>query len=480
MSKRNLNLFALYYLFVPFAIFLCAWTKPFIGVPIVAVAALMPMIVCREIKGKAIRGVSRQELIVAAVIVAWVVMAGIGGYVWQNRWDHLFRNAVFIDMVNLDWPVQHGDSLLTYYIGFWLPAAALAKLSGNIEVGWLCQLLYGILGVWLAFRLTVEKIGNFRLRYLLPFILFSGLDIVYYLYSRQSLPDDFLIEQWNKLSFWGSNTTLINWVYNQAIPSWVATMLLLNFGKVRGIPALTLCFLSISAPFSVVGLAPLALYYVVRTAVEGPSTAFKLKRLLNAPNIIAAIGVVPVALYFSLNRSTNITFGIANLPIDIWLWQLAMLLLLEILVFVPFIFKQIRKSPEFYILLATCLACLFIQMKGRYGDFNSRVELPLNYFMTLQICIFIKNWSRLKRMVRVAFLAVSLLAVVTPALETARVAGMTLIKPREKFRSHLYDTIFDIDAEYFRINFIADSVDFDNWKINVFRFVGPDNNTPQP
>lgn len=240
-KKSTLILWSLYYLYIPLAIFLCFWLKLWIGIPLTIALGIIPLCLCKSISGLEVPISTRQFIIIICILLGWVILSGIGGYVWQNRWDHSFRNAVFNDLFHYSWPIIEGESILTYYIGYWLPSAALAKITGNIHVGWICQIIYGFIGIYLAFRLTIEKIGKMKIIYVIPFIFFSGLDILGFLYPCLPIRADYHIELWSPLAFWESNTTLLFWVYNQAIPSWVGTMIVLNFGRLNGMSALTLC-----------------------------------------------------------------------------------------------------------------------------------------------------------------------------------------------------------------------------------------------
>lgn len=458
IKKNNLLLIALYYLYIPLALFLCAWVNICISIPLALLLGISPLLLCKQSMdngGSSVTFTRRQIFITMIVLSAWVVLSGIGGYAWQNRWDHSFRNAVFNDLVNRPWPVADGENILTYYIGFWLPPAAIAKLTGPIWIGRFCQLLYGFAGIMIAFLLTVEKVGNFRLRYLIPFILFSGLDIVGILFSGESIRQNFHLELWSPLAFWESNTTMLFWVYNQAIPSWVATMILLNSGFHKGIPALTLCFLTISAPFSVVGLFPLALYYIIRRSFLAGNWRNGLKLLFSPANIISLLGALPVMFYFMFNNQTE-TY-ISFIPLTSWsgIKDFFLILILEIGVFAIFLYQQLKKNIEFHILLLTAVACLFIHM-GSSIDFNSRVELPLNFFLTTQIIIYITHLKKKKLSTRLLYFTISFLAVITPFLEISRTLYQSIRVPRSQYISMEKESIFEF--EVLRNNFVTDSI----------------------
>ncbi|MCH5325727.1 MAG: hypothetical protein J1E29_00825 [Duncaniella sp.] len=455
-SKRTICLLAIYYLYIPFAIFLCSWVKLWIGMPLALLLGIAPIFLSKSISGDTVTGSRYQEAVIFLTLLIWVILSGIGGYVWQNRWDHFFRNALFMDLVNRPWPVHDGVNILTYYLGYWLPPALIAKLTGSAAPGWFASFLFGLIGILIAFRLTLQSIGCVKLRFLLPFILFSGVDIVYYIFFDHTFRHDLHIELWSDIACWESNTTLLYWVYNQAIPSWVATMLILNFGRVRGLAPITLSFLLISSSFSVIGLFPLALYYLLDDARHSKSFLQSLKTILNPYNILAILGAIPIGLFLLMNRNIGLSFGIGGMPFTVWLSQVVLLFSIEILVFLPFIYRQIKKSPEFYVLIASNILLLFVQQESKYGDFNCRVELPLNYFLTVQIAIFLGRWEAMSRRCRTAFLTISLFAIVTPATEIGRILIQTVRKPAAEYRSILYPTVFELDV--LRNNFVADSV----------------------
>ncbi|MBD5358479.1 MAG: hypothetical protein HDR88_16085 [Bacteroides sp.] len=455
LQQQTLLRIVFYYLYIPLAIFLCTWVKLWYSLPLTIILGILPLTLCPNLNAKSVSITSRQIRITVAVLLAWVILSGIGGFVWQNRWDHSFRNAVFNDLVSKSWPVIEGQNVLTYYIGFWLPSAGIAKITGYMWIGRLCQLLYGSVGIILAFLLTIEKVGNMKIRYLLPFILFSGVDIVGLFLSGRSLPPNFHIELWSSFAFWESNTTLLFWVYNQAIPSWVATMIMLNFGRHNGIAALTLCFLSISAPFSVVGLFPLALYYVISPYPDKHRKHYILKSVFCPANIISLLGILPVLLYFMFNNQTTVTISFGNLGSISRIQDFILILVVEILVFGIFIYRQIVKNIEFYILFLTTVFCLFIHM-GTSRDFNSRVELPLNFFMTTQIMIYISRWGNKSLVTRLCFLGVSFLAALTPFLEMSRILYQSVKIPQSEYLSIDKESIFEFQT--LRHNFVSDSI----------------------
>ena len=109
----------------------------------------------------------------------WTYLAGVGGFRPQH-FDYYKHNLVLNNLVRYSWPVQYSDgSYLCYYLAYYLPAAALAKLTGGMAA--IPYYLFGWtwLGLWLIVWLLYQLGGK---RLLLFFALFSspnGLLLVY-------------------------------------------------------------------------------------------------------------------------------------------------------------------------------------------------------------------------------------------------------------------------------------------------------------
>ncbi|MCM1336876.1 MAG: hypothetical protein NC187_06660 [Candidatus Amulumruptor caecigallinarius] len=461
LAKRTVNtltLISLAYLFLPFAIFLFGWIKLIIALPLVIAGAwFLWQSSVSEPKAHIVHGSCFVEICILVILATWVLIAGVGGFMWQNSWDHSFRNAVFADLVTREWPVTNGASTLVYYLGFWLPAALCAKFSDSLTVGYIGQYLYALLGILLAFRLTVQLIGRVTLGALAVFILFSGLDIIAsFIVSGNLPPFGSHFDKWNPLALWDSNTTLLFWVYNQAIPAWVGTMLMISNLRKSTVALLILCFMSISAPFACVGLFPLCIYSLFNNVLsrQGEGVFSKISKMLTPANIYSVIAVIPVAAYFAINTQSG-AFHLAGTLYGHSPWIFAaMNIALEIAIFLPFIFQQVKRDKTFYILLFTSTILIFIQM-GDSFDFSSRTELPLNYFITYQVMRYVSNWRTHRPVYRVAFIIVLTATMMAPLSEMWRTAAMCESLPRAYWRVHAYDTIFDTTV--CRDNFVADN-----------------------
>ena len=208
------------------------------------------------------------------IIFTWVFFSGIGGFGFQNL-DFLARNAVFHDLINYPWPVIYDFSAdstlkemfgntgaLVYYFAYWLPSALVGKLLGW-KIANFVLFIWTLVGVSLCILLITRYIGKASILIVLAFVFFSGLDIVgeIMVYMREFIPhaytgiyfpsanywgfylrytlNNYHLEMWNSgdgFSFlnYNSHTVQFFWVFNQSIPAWLVTLLLLNLNQIKG------------------------------------------------------------------------------------------------------------------------------------------------------------------------------------------------------------------------------------------------------
>lgn len=261
------------YLFLPVPIFLLGFFRPVVGLPAALVALLAaycwlprrqsPIQFSAKAKYETLLTVS----LLAALAGLWCVLGGAGHMFYANRLDWVPRFAVLCDLVVQDWPPRYLDPaghelLLRAPLGYYLAPALVARAIGP---AWADPIL--LLWTWLGVALFL--IANLRgtlLQKLAGAVLFavaSGLDVVGILYTSGSLPwIGGHIEWWAGSVQYSSNTTLLFWVPNHALPGWIAAAWL---WRLRDDPCfvawLPILFLPVMlwSPLPALGLLPLAL-----------------------------------------------------------------------------------------------------------------------------------------------------------------------------------------------------------------------------
>lgn len=456
MSRRFLYSLSLAYILLPSLIFLLSWVTAWVGIPIAAGCMAASVWMLRRVGG-VVPSCSRMTAVcIVAAIALWALVAGVGGFVWQNRWDHAYRNAVFMDLVRYPWPVVNDGEMLVYYLGFWLPPALVAKALGSFVAGYVAQWLYAVIGIVLGMWLTFDAVGRVKWR-IVAVVMFAGtLDIVGYAAVGGHGGVGDVLPNWNWVAYIEWPDVMIYWVYNQFIPSWVGVMLML---RMRGgaVSALVMGLLLVSAPFPVVGMFPVAIYFLWRDMSAADGWYHRVVLLLNPFNILALALAVVVGTYFTGNYSAAMfrlqDFSSAESSALFFVRQVAALVL-GVGVWLPFVWKRVTRDPVFWALALFYIGCMFFVM-GLGRDFASRTVLPLCYYLIVRLSESVCEWKFMRRSVRIAFCCVAALGACSVADELKRIAYFTALAPSGQWRNVSLYSVFE---EYpLRENFVGDA-----------------------
>ena len=251
------------YVLLPFLIFSLGWMRLYFSIPVVVILLGCFWKACKESPALWMPELHFENvmkiLFILGVIALWVYYSGIGKFVFQNA-DHPWRNGIFNLLVESEWPVVSADTLpgttsksaLIYYIGFWMPSALIGKLFG-LSAGYCMQALWAFLGIALVYYLICARNKKLEVWPLAIFILFSGLDII----GEQLLGANVFtmdtcrhLEWWNPAYQYTSMTAQLFWVFNQSIPAWLCTMLVVMQKNGRNMVLILACsMLSSTFPF---------------------------------------------------------------------------------------------------------------------------------------------------------------------------------------------------------------------------------------
>lgn len=259
------------YLFLPVVIFLPGFFIPSIGVPatLMALAAAVYWLPGRLKLAFEWPHAHRDAIVsfcmVAIFAAVWVMLGGAGHVFHANPFDWVPRFAVLRDLVVQDWPPRYVDDsgrhlILRAPIGYYLPPAWLAR---NFDLAWADTILlvWTWTGVALFFTANLGGTVGRKIAGAALFTFASGLDIVG-VWLAGGLP--WLgghLEWWAGRIQYSSNTTLLFWVPNHALPGWIAAAWLWRFrDDPRFVARLPILFLPVMlwSPLSAIGLLPLA------------------------------------------------------------------------------------------------------------------------------------------------------------------------------------------------------------------------------
>ena len=451
VSLKTLKKCACVYMALPLLLFIGGWLR--LPIALLSGAAVLTGLTyaIRSAAGEERRLQIRAWELAALILVVllWTYLGGLNGLFYQsNDWN--WRNAVYHDLIDRAWPVIYPErgSALSYYIGFWLPPALLAKIAGVLGGAvWAWRVGRGALWLWAALGLTITILmlmlwagadtKRRRAAVVMTFVLFSGLDIVGALLSGRlalmTAPETLHLEWWMPDGKqYSSITTCLYWVFNQSIVSWMAVMLFLCEEDERNYVFIALACLC-CGPLPCVGLA---VCMVVRCgqrlwrAFRAGEGRRAMKAVFSAGNLIALIGVVPLGLYYLSNMAVTHTAESA-LPLMTRLgnyfsarsfWAF---FVLEAGVWLALLGWEHRREALLYGVAVSLLIIPFFHL-GASEDFCMRVSIPgvtilaawcARYFCTRPA---VRAMSRTARLRFAAAIAAFLIGAATPCMEMYR------------------------------------------------------------
>lgn len=432
--------FAVVYLTVPFLIFSITWLKPFYAIICVVIVGIVIYRVFKDSAQDKQEMFSRSEqgrlLAAFLVILLWVGLSGIGRSAFQNE-DHAWRNGMFELLVNQDWPVMMEVPMeeglagrgFSYYMGFWLPAACLGKLFG-MGVGYKFQMLWAVLGIYLFYIILCKLLKRIAVWPLVFFTLFSGMDIVGYYVTGidlRTIGQTEHLEWWCTLFQYSSFTTQLFWVFNQAVPAWLATVLVMaQKDNKRTVLIWASMLLNCTMPF--VGFLP---FLVCKMVTDMSEKRFHTKEflqyvkgILTFDNLIGG-GVVGIISFLYLSKGDEMfSLGLIDMRGGGWLVYLVFLLV-EVGVMWLSVLWAHRDKPMFYVTFAWLAICPLLDM---YGDRNFCMRASIPALVVLFVYVMqalIVSWEnkKMKHMIIIASLIV--LGGVTPVHEFNRTIAET-------------------------------------------------------
>lgn len=453
MRRSTLYTLTLLYLWIPVAIFLLTWINPWIGIPCFLLGTWMTLYAYRGVGGQVPFGGWPREVLIVLMILLWVMVNGVGGF-WYQTADHMFRNQVFINLVDYEWPIHDGEGhVLCYFWGFWALPAVVAKAAGMYMAGYALQVLWEAAGIWLALRCTFIFINKgVRARVLLVMIVFGGAELLRNMLEIWFEP--FGIGWYtycDDIFFYSYPTTLLAFNFNQMCGAMAATALVLLDSK-PGRSAVAVGMLSFSAPFACMALFPVALWQIGRHAFALRNVWKIMGRIFSIWNVGTLAVCFPVLYYLSLTDSRMLP---GYLP-ESWIWYgLVTTLLFGLGLWLPFIWDSVKRYAPFWIMVATVAAAFCLQMSTN-PDLRSRIWVPLYMLLIMEVGKEVCRWEWLGAWRR-SLLGLALLLGTWPSFSWVCGdwwSGFT--EPFVSYRRYLISrTVFTLPVDSFRDHFVG-------------------------
>ena len=397
INEKVLVSIALMYIAVPIIIFIIGWLKPQIAI-ISSVAILFGIVwYLKEYKCEN-RYLEISTIALAAIILiatAWVLLSGIGGYMPQKA-DWHWRNAILRDLINYTWPVIYPKTEmgLVYYFTYFLVPALVGKQFGwdAANISLVVWTVYGIV-LCVFFLCKYLKVGSFKqvIGIMIIFIVWREFDDI-----RIAIANYFDASWCYEYS---NNNTLLQWVTNQTIVPWLATLMFLNNRQISNYAFLGLCVFAMS-PLPFVGFFILLIGdALVQLGKSKKKLQMIRKDFFSVQNVIALITIFPIfSTFYLLNSAATggAGKGGVGLYMDVgykgWI-ALVLFWCFNAVCFSIVIYKDYKKDHLFWI---TTISLIFIPIirVGDGRDFCMRASIPGLFVMMVYVINYLKSHKK--------------------------------------------------------------------------------------
>ena len=404
IKKACLYQAELLFLVLPSFIFFAGWLSPVYAI-ISCTLLFVSVVSAYKMIGKRTKGYIELSVMQFGALVAGasiiVFLSGIGGFNTQ-MYDFDLRNAMFRDLIELEWPVVYEQNLsgLCYYIGYYLPAVLIAKLAGFLgaedaawAVGNLALTIYSIVSLILILLFVMDsfKITWKNLAITVGvFVCFGGLAIIGYKLGTllglntggqldgqqiEHYARDFVVSNGNYLM-------LAN-VFNQVIPAWGGLCLFLKLRKEYALYGIMAFSLALTAPLPCVGLVLLMIFGLLENGITDKK--IKLQFLLSPSNILSCILVCIIFLYYKGNSSAEVYFKDILGRYSIF-EVICFTIGISILNYGCYLVGLGKYREDFVLKLgAITLPVFYFVTIGGGLDFSMRTIVPFNFFVMIKV-----------------------------------------------------------------------------------------------
>ena len=418
LSYDKIKKLAFAFLALPLFMFLVFFVRLYISIPISLVLILILII---SGKRKHIKTRIMEEpdgvrfniwllILIGVIVLIWCYLGGQGGFFYQTK-DWFARNAVFRDLIRYAWPPYYDvtDSILCYYVGHWLPSAAIGRciflLFGNLDLAWaIGNILLGLwtaLGCYISILLLIVYLKPQKTRFIIMAVLlmifFSGLDIVGWIKDGKTLTDILATQhlewwQWYPQLQFSSNTTCLYWVFNQSTAAWVGTLCFLNEKGTGNYGVIITCCM-VSSILPSIGMAFIMILMILFrffSFLREKKAGTFLKELFSVQNILFIVLAVPVLyFYYSMNTTLNNNTALEIIRVmpykKIAVFCAGALVLIILFIILSIIQRKKGKNRKFGWIIGLAAVVLSFALSGFLG---SNLELRYFWFLVLEAGLY--------------------------------------------------------------------------------------------
>ena len=422
ISKRGLYMVALAFMYLGPVLWLLGWTKLWLGIPAVAVIALVSWSFFKNnLKEKEYLRITPLALLLVSLATFFMLL--ICGYwgVFPQFEDWIKHNAVLFDLTRYDWPVRYQDGrILSYYIGSYLPVAALGRLFCSPKVAEFAFGLYFFVGVFilllLAFVVLRFNETKKQLAAVALFFLFAGMSIPMNFLSSIFYENDFLLgaihlEAYTYSLHFRPTILIFLYVLPQTAVLFLASAMVFDHQNQPRFWAFFLLPVILCGTMGFLGLVILCAFLIFFNLIM---KNIKARSIFSVENIF--IVLLP-GLVFFIYLLGNITTGpkdfypLSFVPYPLKYIPLYLIFVLfSYIIYSLIIFGKFKREGLF---LASVLSILFIPFfrMGKYNEWVKTVSIPAIFFIFFYIVLFLfskkeKRYDNLKKILLTVCLSI--------------------------------------------------------------------------
>ena len=490
----------IFYLVLPIIFFFLGWLKIGIGIILSFLLLLTCNIFLKKISIAATNDknitLSKEYYISFIILFLFLLSTGNTGFVGCWGTDIPWRNAIYQDLIRQPWPViyDYSQSMLCYYMTFWLVPAEIAALLGLNETGSnIVLLMWMYVGLILIFFLLCDILKpNKEYVVLITIILlfFSGINMLGMIICNVFIESTPLVSDYPGRTSWSFSSFVINGyhavyiirtfylcladVYNQFFSIAISTLLFLRFKNSIELYAFVGLMVLPYSPIGFIGVFIVIFLELICDACRIKNFEKCLKKCFSTTNVLAAISLVPVFyFYFSMNfyatalfeQNESLNYGFLYVPLNQYnSARISFLFLYYIFyfgIYALLIYENYKNESVFFISLF-CLIVFPIFRIGSGEDFNFNATIcPYLLLFVLIAKKLLGAWNgnrqKLKDIVLVCCLSIAML---TPVIQIATSFRSAYLQHSISYKwspwkpplSH--DSLSDKDSDAFK-NFMA-------------------------
>ena len=333
-------------------------------------------------------------LVIAVLLFLWIgYYAGWGRFVTQER-DWYKHNAILSDLMNRKWPVYYnnGDehSMLSYYIGQYIIPAFVGKLFKSFRTAEIAVYIWNEIGLILVYLniLKYLKTDNSFIHFftilLVPFfsipLWLSQIVVNHFIEDYYIESTTFMYLKDSICLQYSGNFILLKWVFPQAIPIWLTTLIwLAHKDKIEFYVPMLLPAMFFGT-FGFLGLVMLAFSQSIDILIKEKNFTKWIKKIFSLENVSTLITLGTVFLaYFSGNmlseKPKDVGFGLTPYTKDT-IGIYFTFVIANVISYAVILFKEHKKEGLYY---AVFLILTFLPLfrLGLFNDLVMRSSVPM-------------------------------------------------------------------------------------------------------